>query len=287
MTPPPPPPASVVLPLPGAPAIDARPVRARRLPRLPTLSLPRRSPRLQSPGGAVSVAFSPPSPVSSALLLPAFVSTPNSVVLGNPHRRTVWSLQDFLSTNHRLRSILSHHSFAAPPHPKSFVSPPSGSVLAYPPRPQLVPSLSLSCFVHNLCLHAQSSRSFPFMSPHSAGALPSPPLAQLLGPVSPLPPGSVGVPVLNVDAAGQPLTYRSALTGPFRQQWLASDDDELVKLVRGTRTLTPIHTYTSTPTYYNRVVKEKWTQSVFSPPAWSVSISHLRCLSACSWHRGR
>jgi hypothetical protein len=47
------------------------------------------------------------------------------------------------------------------------------------------------------------------------------------------------------------------LAGPFRQQWIESDDDELVKLVKGTGTLTPVHTYTSTPTYYNRVVKEK------------------------------
>jgi hypothetical protein len=146
-------------------------------------------------------------------------------------------------------------------------------ILAYPHRTPPLPSLSLSCFVHHLCLHAQSSRSFPFMSPRSAGALPSPPLAQLLSPVSPLPPGSAGVPVLNVDAVGQPLTFRAALAGPFRQQWLASDDDELVKLVRGTRTLTPVHTYTSTPTYYNRVVKEKWTQSFLLLPGSSRSLA--------------
>jgi hypothetical protein len=53
---------------------------------------------------------------------------------------------------------------------------------------------------------------------------------------------------------------------PFRQQWIDGDDDELVKLVKGTGTLTPFHTYTST--YYNRVVKEKWTPSSLSsaPP---------------------
>ena len=76
-----------------------------------------------------------------------------------------------------------------------------------------------------------------------------------------------------MDAAGQPLTFRSALAGPFRPQWLASDDDELVKLVRGTRTLTPIHTYTTTPTYYNRVVKEKWTQSSLLLPGSSRSLA--------------
>ncbi len=81
--------------------------------------------------------------------------------------------------------------------------------------------------------------------------------AYLLRTDSFLPPGSAGAPVLNVDAAGLPLTFRSALAGPFRQQWIESDDDELVKLVKGTGTLTPVHTYTNTPTYYNRVVKEK------------------------------
>jgi hypothetical protein len=63
-----------------------------------------------------------------------------------------------------------------------------------------------------------------------------------------------------VDAAGQPLTFRSAVAGPFRSQWVISDDKH-VKLVKSTGTLTPVHTYTSTPTYYNRVVKEKWTPS--------------------------
>jgi hypothetical protein len=84
---------------------------------------------------------------------------------------------------------------------------------------------------------------------------------------------SAGAPVLNVDAAGQPLTFRSALAGPFRQQWIESDeDDELVKLVKGTGTLTPVHTYTYTPTYYNRVVKEKWTPSSLLRPGPSRSL---------------
>jgi hypothetical protein len=75
-----------------------------------------------------------------------------------------------------------------------------------------------------------------------------------------------------VDAVGQPLTFRSALAGPFCPQWIQSDDDELVKLVKGTGTLTPVHTYTSTPTYYNRVVKEKWTPSSLLRPGSSRSL---------------
>jgi hypothetical protein len=62
------------------------------------------------------------------------------------------------------------------------------------------------------------------------------------------------------------------LAGPFRRQWVESDDDELVKLVKGTGTLTPVLTYTSTPTYYNRVVKEKWTPASLLRPASSRSL---------------
>jgi hypothetical protein len=62
------------------------------------------------------------------------------------------------------------------------------------------------------------------------------------------------------------------LAGPFRPQWIQSDDDELVKLVKGTGTLTPVHTSTSTPTYYNRVVKEKWTPSSLLRPGSSRSL---------------
>ena len=116
------------------------------------------------------------------------------------------------------------------------------------------PSLSLSCFVQSL-------------SP------PSPLAANLRAPASPLPATSAGAPVLNFDSAGQPLTFRSALAGPFRDQWIHGDDDELVKLVKSTGTLTPVHTYTSTPTYYNRVIKEKWTPSALLRPGPSRSLA--------------
>jgi hypothetical protein len=66
-------------------------------------------------------------------------------------------------------------------------------------------------------------------------------------------------PVLNLDGTGKPLTFRSALAGPFGPQWAVSDGAELVKLVSSTRTLCPVHSCTSSPTYFNRVVKEKWS----------------------------
>jgi hypothetical protein len=102
---------------------------------------------------------------------------------------------------------------------------------------------------------------------------PSPLAANLLAPAFLLLSTSAGAPVLNVDSAGQPLTFRSALAGSFRSQMITSDDDELVKLVKGTGTLTPVHTYTSTPTYYNRVVKEKWTSSALLRPGPSRSLT--------------
>ncbi len=37
--------------------------------------------------------------------------------------------------------------------------------------------------------------------------------------------------VLNLDPSGSPLTFRSALAGPHRLQWLQGSDDELIKLV--------------------------------------------------------
>jgi hypothetical protein len=109
---------------------------------------------------------------------------------------------------------------------------------------------SLSSFVQSLSSLASSILPpFSPLAARSAGA-PHSFLATNL-----LLSASADAPVLNVDAAGQPLTFRSALVGPFRRQWIESDDDELVKLVKGTGTLTPVLTSTSTPTYYNRVVK--------------------------------
>jgi hypothetical protein len=51
------------------------------------------------------------------------------------------------------------------------------------------------------------------------------------------------------------------MSGPFASQWARGDGDELIKLVESTRTLTLIHFSLTAPTYYNRVVKERWSKS--------------------------
>ena len=64
-------------------------------------------------------------------------------------------------------------------------------------------------------------------------------------------------PVLNLNPSGSPLTFRSAVKGPFRAQWLRASDNELIKLVETSRTLCPVHLAASSPTYYNPVAREK------------------------------
>ena len=85
---------------------------------------------------------------------------------------------------------------------------------------------------------------------------------------------SAGAPVLNLDPSGSPLTFRSALSGPHRLQWLLASDTELVKLVETTRTLCPVHFASSSPTYFNPVPKEKWSLSSLLLPG------PLRCLTS-------
>ena len=65
-------------------------------------------------------------------------------------------------------------------------------------------------------------------------------------------------PTLNLDSNGLPLRFNSALKGPNRDAWIQADVVELVKLVYGTGTLKPVHVPSQCPTYYNRVVKEKY-----------------------------
>ena len=62
---------------------------------------------------------------------------------------------------------------------------------------------------------------------------------------------------LNLDPLGNPLTFQSAIRGPNKAEWVTADSTELTKLVLDTGTLEPRHTPSATPTYYNRVVKEK------------------------------
>jgi hypothetical protein len=109
----------------------------------------------------------------------------------------------------------------------------------------------------------------PPLAPGSAGALSaflfSPSFASLSTAPS-------STPVLNVDSTGQPLTFWSAIKGPFGPQWAVSYGDELIKLVETTHTLCPVHVYLSSATYYNRVIKGKWSASSLLTPG------HLRSL---------
>jgi hypothetical protein len=70
---------------------------------------------------------------------------------------------------------------------------------------------------------------------------------------------SSAAPVLNLDPSGSPLTFRSALAGPHRLQWLQGSEDDLIKLVETSRTLCSVHYVPSPATYYNPVAKEKWS----------------------------
>ncbi len=72
------------------------------------------------------------------------------------------------------------------------------------------------------------------------------------------PSSDISSPTLNLDIAGKPLTWASAKHGSHRVEWLLKDIVELKKLILETSTLCPILHPLKTPTYYNRVVKEKW-----------------------------
>ena len=70
-------------------------------------------------------------------------------------------------------------------------------------------------------------------------------------------------PVLNLDASGQPLKYRSAMKGPHASEWRYMDGVEISRLI-DSKTLAAIHR-SDCPldrrrdiTYYKPVVKEKW-----------------------------
>ena len=70
-------------------------------------------------------------------------------------------------------------------------------------------------------------------------------------------------PVLNLDSAGKPLQYSSAMKGPNAQEWRYMDGVEISRLI-DSKTLAAIHRADcpgdrrSDITYYKPVVKEKW-----------------------------
>ena len=70
---------------------------------------------------------------------------------------------------------------------------------------------------------------------------------------------------MNMGTDGKPLTMRNALAGPHRARWQVARNDELVKLVRGTSTIAPVHRPADNPTYFQEVPRAK----VFHPPCGS------------------
>ncbi len=65
---------------------------------------------------------------------------------------------------------------------------------------------------------------------------------------------------VNLDGAGQPLSFSSAIRGPHGKEWTLADEQELIKLLVNLKCLLPVMRPTKTPTYFKRVVKEKWDE---------------------------
>jgi hypothetical protein len=65
---------------------------------------------------------------------------------------------------------------------------------------------------------------------------------------------------LNLDGAGKPLTFSSAIRGPHGKEWGLGDEQELIKLLVTLKCLLPVIRPAKTPTYLKRVVKEKWDE---------------------------
>jgi hypothetical protein len=65
---------------------------------------------------------------------------------------------------------------------------------------------------------------------------------------------------LNLDGAGQPLSFFSAIRGPHGKEWTLADEQELIKLLVTLKCLFPVMRPAKTPTYLKRVVKEKWDE---------------------------
>jgi hypothetical protein len=53
---------------------------------------------------------------------------------------------------------------------------------------------------------------------------------------------------------------KSCPSGPDRPSWLDANDTELIKLVLGTNTITPVLARSKSPTCCNPVPKEKWAK---------------------------
>jgi hypothetical protein len=66
---------------------------------------------------------------------------------------------------------------------------------------------------------------------------------------------------LNLDGAGQPLSFSTAIRGPHGKEWMIADEQELIKLLVVTlKCPLPVMRPAKTSTYLKRVVKEKWDE---------------------------
>jgi hypothetical protein len=65
---------------------------------------------------------------------------------------------------------------------------------------------------------------------------------------------------LNLDGAGKPLSFSTAIRGPHGKEWTLADEQELIKLLVTLKCLLPVMRPAKTPTYLKRVVKEKWDE---------------------------
>ncbi len=87
------------------------------------------------------------------------------------------------------------------------------------------------------------------------------PLAASASALAPSPPVYYPAPSdLNLDRAGQPLTFSSATRGTHGKEWAFADEQELIKLLVTLKCLLPVIRPAKTPTYLKRVVKEKWDE---------------------------
>ncbi len=62
---------------------------------------------------------------------------------------------------------------------------------------------------------------------------------------------------LNLDGAGKPLSFSSAIREPYGKEWTLADEQELIKLLVTLKCLLPVMRPAKTPTYLKRVVKKK------------------------------
>ena len=171
--------------------------------------------------------------------------------IGSPHKSSrAFSCDEFITCNLPSPLIGSPKFFypaasAFPPRATSTRVSSSPSLFGFP-----LPSLSLAAGTAGVPPAYVRPPLPPLVPTTPTYFLPSSPTTSV---------SSSAAPVLNLDPSGSPLTFRSALAGPHRLQWLQGSDDELIKLVETSRTLCPVHYAPSPATYYNPVAKEKWS----------------------------